>query len=266
MKRRNNLLATASGIAAVAAAGGVQAADMRAPMKAPPPMPPPAPSWTGFYIGGNLGAAWQQSHFQSSGYDGGGGLIDAIPISGTNTKTSFIGGGQVGYNWQSGSAVYGVEADISGLGNSGSSSSQIFAVNKFCSFGGNCTHNASSKIDWVATFRGRLGLAFTDTMVYATAGLAVGHVKNSVSETSNGYCGSSCAFGPFSSSSTKTGLAVGGGVEHMLSPNWTVRLEAMFIDLGHSSVSVVPSSKGSPFTATFSNQMVVGRVGLNYKF
>src|SRR3974390_1275525 len=114
MKSRTYLLATASGIAAAAAAGGAQAADM--PMKAAPaPIPPAAPSWTGFYIGGNLGAAWQQAHSAGTGY----GVtccptLELFPISNSTTHTGLIGGGQIGYNWQNGSAVYGVEADISG--------------------------------------------------------------------------------------------------------------------------------------------------------
>jgi outer membrane immunogenic protein len=260
MKARTYLLATASGVAAAAAAGGVQAADM--PMKAAPaPIPPAAPSWTGFYIGGNLGAAWQQSHFQGNGYDVAAfESVVAPPLSNSNTSTTFIGGGQVGYLFQSGSGVYGLEADISGLGNHGGSSSQAFSVGKgsVCS---PCTANTSSRIDWVATFRPVLGLAFTDTMVYATAGLAVGRVNNSFTQTGN-YGG-----GTFSVHSTKTGLAVGGGVRHMLSPNWIVGLEALFIDLGHSTATgTLGSFKTTPFSGNFSNQMVVGRVRLDYKF
>lgn len=261
------LLATTSGLAATVGAGA-QAADIA--RKAPPAVAPiPTINWTGFYIGGNVGAAWQQAHTQGTGYDVGFPFIPAaVPLNFSTTQTGFIGGGQIGYNWQNGNAVYGVEADISGL--SGRASvSQPYGIGKICG-GPSCSANASSKIDWLATFRGRLGLAVNNTMVYATGGLAVGHVKNSFTTGSANYNSSAT----WTDNSTRLGFAIGGGVEHMLNPNWTVRLEGLFVDLGKKTANLSSGSNNWPFTASktgrftadFRNQLVIGRVGFNYKF
>src|SRR5262249_41299671 len=150
----------------------------------------------------------------------------------TFSKTSFIGGGQLGYNWQHGNFVFGLEGDISGLSGKNSITSGYTSL--------------SSSIRWLSTVRGRFGLAVGDTMAYTTAGVAIGGVRNSVT-----------LFDEFSYSSTKTktGWTVGGGVEHMLNPNWTIGLEGLFVDLGRSSLS------GGEFgDFRFNNQAVIGRL------
>ena len=112
MRSRGYLLATAGGVAAAAASGGVQAADL--PMKSPPPAPyVAAPSWTGFYVGVHAGGVWQSTEATygdpSSDCSGCGEI-------GGGSKGGFIGGGQIGYNWQFAPTwVLGVEATISGL-------------------------------------------------------------------------------------------------------------------------------------------------------
>jgi outer membrane immunogenic protein len=214
--KKGFLIATSAGFAAAAATmSGAQAADM--PIKAPRYVEP-ASGWAGWYIGANVGAAWQQAQENNYG----------ISFS----KTAFIGGGQLGYNWQHGNFVFGLEGDISGLSGKNSYSSGFF----------------ESSIRWLSTVRSRFGLAVGDTMAYMTAGVAFGSVKNT-------------AFGgEYSSSKTKVGWTVGGGVEHMLNRNWTIGLEGLFVDLGRSNLDV----KGGRFQ--FSNQAVIGRLKLNYKF
>src|SRR4051812_4789479 len=96
---RGMLLATTSGL--VAAAGGAQAADL--PLKAAPIA---AANWTGWYVGGHVGGAWTRSGITNEAFVPKGAVVDS---------SVFIGGGQIGYNWQRGNAVFGVEADISGL-------------------------------------------------------------------------------------------------------------------------------------------------------
>src|SRR4030095_7821267 len=86
----------------------------------------------------------------------------------------------------------------------------------------------TSRISWLSTVRGRFGLAVGDTMAYMTAGVAFGGVRNSVTFDA--------VSSTYSSSKTKTGWTIGGGVEHMLSRNWTVGLEGLFVDLGNSKV------------------------------
>ena len=215
MRKTGFLIATSAGFAAAAAAvPGAQAADM--PIKAPRYIEPAA-SWAGWYIGAHAGAAWQQA--QSVDY----GL--------SFSKTTFIGGGQIGYNWQHGNFVFGLESDISGIAGKNTLGSYEF----------------ESSIRWLSTTRARFGLAVGDTMAYMTAGLAVGGVKNSFA-------------GEYSQTKTKVGWTVGGGVEHMLNRNWTIGLEGLFVDLGRSNLNVKTTN------LRFQNTAVIGRLKLNYKF
>jgi outer membrane immunogenic protein len=229
MRKKGFLIATSAGFAAAATMSGAQAADM--PIKAPRYIEPSA-SWAGWYIGAHAGAAWQQTSANT--------LIDGdFPSGNTFSNTAFIGGGQIGYNWQHGNFVFGLEGDISGLS----------GKNSLISSG---SYGFASDIRWLSTVRGRFGLAVGDTMAYATAGVAFGGVRNTVFDGSDSY----------SNSKTKVGWAVGAGVEHMLSRNWTIGLEGLFVDLGRSSVRECSDCK----TTRFNNQAVIGRLKLNYKF
>jgi outer membrane immunogenic protein len=237
MGKNGFLIATSAGFAA-AAMSGAQAADM--PIKAPRYVEPAA-NWSGWYIGASAGAAWQKTDVTTNtGFDTGKAFFPFPNAS--FSKSGFIGGGQIGYNWQHGNFVFGLEGDISGL--SGSASAAFDT--------GYTSGSYSSKIRWLSTVRGRFGLAVGDTMAYMTAGVAFGGVKNSVS----------IDFGDttYSSSKTKTGWTIGGGVEHMLSRNWTVGLEGLFVDLGNSKVD----TDFGQFQ--FANQAIIGRLKLNYKF
>jgi outer membrane immunogenic protein len=242
MIRKGYLLATVSSVGALTAAGGAQAADMA--LKAPP-LPPPAASWAGWYIGLNAGANWQSSS-DSFGYGAGFETGSAHPRS-----TGFIGGGQIGYNWQAGNFVYGLEADISGLG--GHAGANVPDAKIF-----------SNKITWLSTVRARAGLLIDpSTMAYVTGGLAVGGVHNSLQTQGPPV---RAGFSK-SESTTRVGWTVGGGVEHMLSnSHWTVALEGLVADLGPSSTTSVGTTTGTAKTAHFSNRAVIGRVKLNYKF
>jgi outer membrane immunogenic protein len=238
MRKKGFLIATSAGFAAAAAMPGAQAADM--PIKAPRYVEPAA-NWAGWYIGAHAGAAWQKTDVNTNS-----GFVECCYSFYPNpnasfSKTGFIGGGQLGYNWQHGNFVFGLEGDISGLSSRASSSFATYAVE-------NGTY--SSKMRWLSTVRGRFGLAVGDTMAYMTAGVAFGGVRNTVDY----------GFARYSSSKTKTGWTVGGGVEHMLNRNWTIGLEGLFVDLGDTTVG--PRSK----TTRFSNQAVIGRLKLNYKF
>jgi outer membrane immunogenic protein len=236
MGKKGFLIATSAGFAAAAAAvPGAQAADM--PIKAPRYVEPAA-NWAGWYIGAHAGAAWQQTQTDSVFDTGTYGLIGQGNTSAS--KTGFIGGGQIGYNWQHGNFVFGLEGDISGL------------TSKTSAHLGGTYGVLDSKIQWLSTVRSRFGLAVGDTMAYMTAGVAFGGVKNTLNSV--GCC-------TYSESKTKVGWAVGGGVEHMLNRNWTIGLEGLFVDLGKSDLS---SFSGK--TTRFQNQAVIGRLKLNYKF
>jgi outer membrane immunogenic protein len=241
MKYKGILLATAGSVVGMS---GAQAADL--PMKAAPMYTPAPATWTGFYAGIHLGGTWQHA---KADY--------ADPADGTLGKAyggGIIGGGQIGYNWQMGNTVWGLEATISGLTGK-ATADPVDNAGK--------GHSIESRIDWLATFRGRAGwLMNPDTLLYATGGLAVGGVKNSADPN-----------GPFnqftdplsthkSVNKTKTGWVVGAGMEHMLSRNWTIGLEALYVDLGKTTSFIPDSGKAT----TFKNTAVIGQLKVNYKF
>jgi outer membrane immunogenic protein len=217
------LLATAGG---VAAASGAQTADL--PMKGPAyAPPPPVANWAGWYVGLHAGAAHQDVRQD----------LDGHPY-GTNF-TSFIGGGQIGYNWQKGYYVFGVEFDGSGL-----TRDRDRSDNYFSSYGGN--------IPWLFTARARTGLALADTLVYVTGGLAVGEVTSYFNDFGTVY----------ENNHTRVGWTIGAGVEHMWAPNWTVALEALYVDLGRfDRTTNIPEDE--LFMAATA---MIGRVKINYKF
>ncbi|HZO47171.1 MAG TPA: outer membrane beta-barrel protein [Xanthobacteraceae bacterium] len=236
MKKKNKgfLLATAA-TGAAAFAPGAMAADL--PAKAPAPVVVPAASWAGWYIGAHAGVAWHQAHTAD--------IYTGI-IGSSATGTGFIGGGQIGYNWQRGNFVFGIEADGSWLNAKAENTNTV----------PDGTYGTEHNIRWMSTVRSRFGLAVGDTMAYVTGGVAFGGVKN------RELFGSA---GEISQSKTRVGWTVGGGIEHMWSRNFTIALEGLFVDLGRSNV-VQPGGLGFNKTTRFHNQAVIGRLKANYKW
>jgi outer membrane immunogenic protein len=218
MKRGLNL-----GIGALALAGmtiSAGAADM--PVKAPPIAAPPPPfSWTACYIGGNLGA--KRGSLDGDARHDGFPLFPAGAIFPFNSdsETAFIYGGQVGCAWQSGSLVWGIEADFNGT-----DISRDFIVPP----GGGPLgffvpgDRFSISNDWQASVRGRLGWAFDRFQLYATGGVAWANFNVEVALVPT-------VFGPgviASRDKTLTGWTVGGGFEWAFYPNWSLGLEYRF--------------------------------------
>lgn len=229
------LLATLSSLAL---AGAASAADLAPVYKAPPMA---VASWTGFYIGANVGAVRHDFSFtDNDDWDFGSTFW-------THSKTGVIGGGQIGYNWQSGSYVWGLEGDFDGMGLKQSTTLAGGSV------------GASTSIDWLSTVRVRSGLAIDRTLLYATGGLAIAQVKDAWGD---GFLGT---FGEdFHKSQTQLGWTVGGGVEHKFTPNWSLKGEVLYADLGTTSASA--NDGVATFTSTFTHTLVTGRVGLNYEW
>ena len=219
MKIKGLLLASAA--AGVALMPGAQAADL--PAKAYPVAAPVAPSWAGFYVGLHAGGASVRHDFGSDEY----------------RSASFVGGGQIGYNWQSGSFVFGLEADGSW-------------VSKQKQFTDNFGFDHGSHFPWLATARGRFGAAFGNWHFYATAGAAFTKVRLDAT---------TCCPTPFSTSKSRVGFAVGGGIEHMLTRNWIVGAEILYVDFGTTQHR---NPQGGSKSST--NSAVIGRAKLNYKF
>jgi outer membrane immunogenic protein len=183
--------------------------------------------------------------------------------------TLAAGGGQVGYNYQIQNWVLGIETDIQWSGQKGS----LDFVCVGCGTGpSNITGSFSQKLKWLGTLRGRAGITVTPTILaYVTGGLAYGGVKTDGSVTGVTIPGP-VATTTFSSSTTKTGWALGGGIEGIVSGNWTAKLEYLYVDLG--TVSGGPFATTAidtirvPVNASFSSRVTdnIVRVGLNYKF
>jgi len=244
MKYKGFLLATASGVALAPAAN---AADL--PVKAAPaPVVAPVYSWTGFYLGVNLGANWQ---LNQAAYGPVGGEIGSLPAG---NSVGFIGGGQIGYNWQVAPTwVLGIEGSISGLTGQGKAQPE---------FNNNKGNGFESRINWIATLRGRAGwLMHPETMIYVTGGGAWAHIKAAANP--NGLAADNDPFFTNKTlSKTKSGWVFGGGMEHRFTPNWSVGVEALYHDFGHSTGYSGDGSKRS----TFKNEVVSATVKLNYRW
>jgi outer membrane immunogenic protein len=235
-------LAAASVLALSTAA---HASDLTLPAKAPVyDPPPPILTWTGGYFGIQGGVARHDSTVDAN-------CAPNLSCGTTErTKAGSAIGALVGYNWQQGGFVYGLEGDWSSLGGLRTSETGI---------------ELSTAVDvrWVATARGRAGLAFDATLVYITGGLAFGRVDNSIVAN----IGDGGLVGSFIDDKTRVGWTAGVGVEHMLAPHWTLRGEWRYVDLGTSDIACAHGNDlCTGAHADFSNTLMMGLVGLAYKF
>lgn len=225
------LLAT---VAAIGFASIASAADM--PVKAPVMMAPAVFSWTGCYIGGQVGWAGGNTDAQSG------------PFPGVYNQTysydwdGFVGGGHVGCDLQTGQFVFGIVGDY-----------------EWANFGGNgigslgYTHDLS--IDWTASLRGRVGYAMGQNLFYVTGGAAWAGVDI----TKAGAVGAA----PFVTfSDTASGWTVGAGWEYAFARNFSTRIEYRYTDLGNLSFSNAAVNSQDTSDHTFH----AVRIGLSYRF
>jgi outer membrane immunogenic protein len=216
------------------------AADLPARTMAPPP--PPLPlfyNWSGFYAGLNAGYGWSNAGTVTVNDP----RFGPTPVS-VSSRSGFVGGGQIGYNIQSGAFVGGVEADIqyAGIGSS---------VNwgRYGYLGVSSGNNGQ----YFGTVRARAGYAIDRTLLYVTGGLAYGGLNSS----------------PLGGNATSNvGYAVGGGVEYAFTNNWSAKLEALYVNLNRKSgnVAITNGNLIYPINVSGGNGGGVVRVGLNYKF
>jgi outer membrane immunogenic protein len=294
-----------SALALAISAGSAVAADLPS-RKAPILPPPPVLTWTGFYAGLNAGGLWSNNSsinnvayglFNSPGYTFGTGNIAALSASGNITGSSnsgFIGGGQIGYNWQIGNVgglgfgsgfVTGIEADIQGIAGSTGQGNFFGAAlgptynnnSNFGPFSPVTIARARQNLSYIGTVRGRLGfLAMPTLLVYGTGGLAYGganlNVAYATADTSGAFGGGG---GSTSYANTQVGWTAGGGVEWMVVPNWSVKAEYLYYDLGSVQASTVVSAltpagdaTGFAYTTTASTRFNgnIVRAGVNYHF
>jgi outer membrane immunogenic protein len=276
--------------AALAFSGPALAADLAPNMPAKaPPAPVAAPyNWSGWYVGLNAGGAWGHSADPTTVAFSPPGYFEAISVSAidsagaqTNHPSGFIGGGQAGVNWQSGVYVTGIEADFNYLGLKKSTTST--GAYPCCGPTTGFAVSSSISTDWLATIRGRLGLANNNWLYYFTGGVAFTDLKANFGFTdfclTYAACGGIGFPGPVGSeaatvSTLKTGYTVGGGVEAGLSGNWSIKAEYLYVNFGSVSTGgliTTPAQIGfgtndNPFSHSANLTVNILRAGLNYKF
>jgi outer membrane immunogenic protein len=293
---RRTLLASAG---AMALTGAALAADL--PSRAPPPVylpPPPVFTWTGLYIGINAGYTWSNNNnvdtdaanvSSIAGLNGDiGGEVATLATGDVPVQTNgFIGGGQIGYNWQfANNFVVGIEADIQGVAgaNRTGSLAQSGVVPGSVGIGGvpvsaSSVITSTKDIHYLGTVRGRLGFTLTPTfLVYGTGGLAYGGVSSSTNITETlGFTDTPDPFGTFGNfSQSRVGWTAGGGLEWLFAPNWSLKVEYLYYDLGRVTYPLTPIQQFGGFgtlletvTAVQSSTRFNGnivRAGLNYHF
>ena len=285
---RRILLASAG---AMALSGAALAADLNAPP--PPPVyvpPPPMWTWTGFYVGLNAGGTWSNNNSVATATANVANFLDFDPLgvaSAALATTSvpvkidgFIGGGQFGDNYQFANKwVGGFESDFQGLATSNRTNtlfSQATAAVAGVDFPTNQILTASRRVDWLGTDRARIGFLIWPTfLAYGTGGLAYGETRASVAigqtVVSPGFS-PGASFGSFNHA--LAGWTAGGGVEWLFHPNWSLKVEYLYYDLGRVTFSMsplvnsftgIPFTVGAPVASTRFNGNIV-RAGLNYHF
>jgi outer membrane immunogenic protein len=299
-------------LASAAIVSGTSAFAADLPARKVTPVAPIAPAftWTGFYAGLNAGVNWSSRNVETI-LNGGGvalatypDMVQALsPQPYGNNRAGFIGGAQIGYNYQINQFVIGAEADFMGMGvskrsgatSSGASSSD--ASNFISSLlPGDGTINSeaagavSTKItqNWLGTVRARAGFAADRFLVYATGGLAYGNVKSQTNaaltfdQTYTDNTSSPPVVSPYlagtvpwtgGKTSTQVGYTVGAGVEYAVTNNWIIRGEYLYYNLGSVTnlASVGPAATGTVLeTISISSKTKVDgnivRAAVSYKF
>jgi outer membrane immunogenic protein len=243
-----SLKALLAGVAACAiAVSAAQAADLPS-RSAPAPLIAAVPvfTWTGFYVGVNAGYGWSNNDSYAY-YD------PTVAYYGdSSNEGGFIGGGQIGYNYQMGAFVIGAEADIqyADLGASDNG------------YAGLAYYGDNSDGNYFGTVRLRLGFAFDRALIYATGGLAYGDIATGSSSAYGGFAGVVPAgyyyYG--SDDSINTGWTLGAGFEYAFTDNLTGRIEGLYVNLDTKNNSF------GYYSGSNEAEFGVVRAGLNYKF
>jgi outer membrane immunogenic protein len=229
--------------------------------KAPPAYMPPPPlmTWTGFYAGLNLGGGWSANSINNANIalytDPAVGGLFFLPGSknGGSNAGGVVGGGQIGYNYQIGSFVVGVETDFQGTSmRSGGNASWALYPSPLTPGGFLAplapSGNTGVALNWFGTVRGRVGFLATPTLLlYGTGGFAYGNVQGQFTGYSN----------------TRTGWTAGGGVEWMFMPNWSAKAEYLFTDLSSGGTQ---GAFGQTWGYRRHPQYNTVRAGVNYHF
>lgn len=199
---------------------------------------PPSLNWSGFYVGGHAGYGWTNIDETSPDLPG----VKIVAVG-----RGFLGGGQFGVNWEVGRFVLGAESDISGSTVNGDTSCPEVTLD--------CQH----KLTWLTTVRARGGVLVNNdrTLIYATAGGAWAHIDyKEIWKATNTLFNTGL-------SHTHSGWTAGGGIEQMITPRLSVKLEYLYVGLNHAST---PGGTLSFHSVDINPDVQTVRVGFNYKF
>ena len=255
-------------LVAPALAGGAHAADYSSPLSAIAFIPPPAFNWTGFYGGENGTYNWTDSSSTQSpdglwtiAFDAAGSAFTAANGSSPQAPHSFLGGGQLGFNYQFQNFVFGAEGDLSYTGLD--TTAGVFGPPRSTE---SLAFTPDVNSHWLSTVRGRFGTSIDRLLVFATGGLAVAGRNFNDGYTVLSPDGQDFSIG--NASRVAAGFAFGGGLEYALNSHWTLKGEYLYADLGAGG-SLLPGDTALPINTgyhptDFSEKVV--RAGINYKF
>ena len=255
------ILAAAAVAALVGAAGTANAADMYAPAGLKDTPYVAAPTWTGFYLGAHVGGAWSElkNNYNYNQVDVYGSGTWGYADGWKNTDSGVFGGGTVGYNWQTGAFVLGFEADFGGMGFSGN--------HTFYNAGGYDTYTTKDDSAFYADVTGRLGYAAGPALFYVKGGWAYLGTGNKFASTN--------VSGAAWNDGSLDGWTIGGGIEYMWSPSWSVKAEYLYMDFGKVSHGLSGTDGSANCDCHYFNwtdhqdstlAINTFKVGLNYHF
>ena len=258
------------GASIVALAVPAMAADL--PVKAPPPVMAPLPTWTGFYLGLNGGWSWGNSRREVNFVTSTGGIVTGggtITGSGQDLEGGLFGG-QIGYNWQTDNWVFGIETDIQWANQRGSA---VFNCPATCVTAPSGVVRTGAVVDqnleWFGTFRGRGGfLVGQSALLYVTGGLAYGSVQTDIALAGINAAGAGIA-ATASGSGTRVGWTLGTGLEWKFSPNWSAKIEYLYMDIGRTSnTAFLTTAAGTGIGVNLTSRVTdnIIRGGFNYQF
>ena len=249
IRRLFHTATAAAALLALSMAANAAEVGARPPVYAPPPIYVAPPfSWTGFYLGANIGGAWGRRNVTDS-------LFGLSLSNSVNNNGAFIGGGQLGFNYQFGNFVLGIEGDFDGIANTNTAATGVVGP-------GIGTILLTSNNRWITTLAARVGVANDTWLFYGKVGGGwVGSDKFTITNTATG------ASITGSNTNTNSGWLVGAGIEWALAPNWSVKIEYDYLGL-NSQTFTAPAGgflAGDTFTTSNPNVQMV-KVGANYLF
>jgi len=192
----------------------------------------PVFTWTGFYVGVNAGYGWHTGDVNIT--------IPGVGVLQSEDEGGFVGGGQIGYNYQIGSLVVGVETDLQYADIGNDFDFGVLGVPGFA-----VLNNDSN--NYFGTVRARVGVAFDRALLYVTGGFAYGDLGGINSDTNGGW-------------------TLGGGLEYAFTNNLTAKVEGLYVNLDRNNERFITGLPAGTIVNGNNAEFGVVRAGLNFKF